>query len=78
MRLITVNENPTARPIHVIPLVVACMKLTKPKKTHTASQPRYKFKSLMVSYHDQTIARVVMMSRFFSPVFHRLRPVFNT
>ena len=39
MRLITVNENPTARPIQVIPLVVACIKLTNPKNTHTASQP---------------------------------------
>jgi hypothetical protein len=78
MILITVNENPKARPIHVIPLVVACMKLTKPKKTQTASQPIFKFKSLIVCYHDQTIARVVMMSQFFSPVFHRLRPEFNT
>jgi len=41
MRLITVNENPNARPIQVIPLVVACMKLTKPKKTQTASQPTH-------------------------------------
>jgi hypothetical protein len=41
MRLITVNENPTARPIQVMPLVVACMKLTKPKKTQTASQPTF-------------------------------------
>jgi hypothetical protein len=77
MRLITVNENPTARPIHVIPLVVACIKLTNPKKTHTASQPIFKFKSLLVSYHDQTTGREVMMSQFFSPVFHQLRPVFN-
>ena len=47
MRLITVKENPTARPIQVIPLVVACMKLTKPKKTQTASQPIFKLNLIL-------------------------------
>lgn len=37
--ILTVREKPTARPIHVFPQVVACIKLTNPKNTHTASQP---------------------------------------
>ena len=44
--LITVSEKAMENPIHETPHVRAYMKLTNPKKTQTASQPRRRVKYL--------------------------------
>ncbi len=51
------RENPIASPIHVTPQDVACRKLTRPKKTQTASHPKFNLVSKIFTMIEQLSER---------------------